>query len=126
MTPDSQPFVLIVDDCDSTRESLMVAFEAKGLHCKGVVDGETALELVTEGLCPTSALVAYHLAQATGAETTRGLKSICPNIQIIATSTEHSRRDEMIEAGAVEFLGKPFDLNLLFRHVTMEFDQDAH
>jgi DNA-binding NtrC family response regulator len=118
MPQDAQPFILIVDDCDSTRESLVAAFDAKGLLSKGAIDGEAALELVKDGPCAAIALVAYHLHNANGAETIRCLKLLCPKMRIIAMSIEHSRRGEMIEAGATEFFEKPFDLPALLTSVT--------
>ncbi len=120
MTQDTRPFILLVDACDPTRESLIVAFEAKGYICLGAVDGESAMDLVREGPCPIVALVDYHLPKASGAETTRCLKTLCPTMPLIGTSTEHSHCEEMIEAGAADFFAKPFDLTSLFETVSLE------
>ena len=122
MPQDTQPLILIVDDCPATREGLIAAFEAKDLLATGAVDGEAAMELMRDGSCAVTALVAYHLNRANGAETIRCLKLLCPNMRIIAMSTEHSRRGEMIEAGAAEFFEKPFDLHALLISVTSKLD----
>ena len=125
MQTSDTPLVLVVDDNDSIRDSLAAAFEAKRYRSVGAPDGEQALEMVRAGNCPAIAIIAYHLPGATGADTTRCIKLLCPRIMVVAISKEHSRQGEMLAAGADVFLAKPFNVRELMDKVSQRIGEGS-
>lgn len=104
--------VLIVDDDPSVAQVLMRLLSAEGYSVDVVRDGESALSCVARH-APDIILLDLGLPTIDGFEVCRRLKSapstrLVP-IVLITGLDERARRIAGIEAGADDFIGKPFD-----------------
>jgi DNA-binding response OmpR family regulator len=108
--------LLIVDDDPSVGESLSAALEASGLEVAIAGTGEEAITLSSTRM-PQAALVDYNLPGLNGAEVTRRIHNLDPAVPVIGFSAEERRREEMLAAGAAEFMAKPVDVGVLLESI---------
>jgi two-component system, cell cycle response regulator len=104
--------VLIVDDQKFGREALQVALEAEGYNLVAAGSGPEALELAA-GIRPDVVLLDVMMPDMDGFEVCRRIRqdpllSEVPVILVTALDDRQSRI-EGIEAGADDFVSKPFD-----------------
>lgn len=110
--PDSKPIVLIVDDEEAGRRSLEDALVRHGYELVMAASGREALEKATER-APDLVLLDLMMPDMDGFEVCRRLRSDpqlaeLPVIMITALDDRESRV-RGLEAGADDFLSKPFD-----------------
>ncbi|MDF8335759.1 hybrid sensor histidine kinase/response regulator [Novosphingobium cyanobacteriorum] len=117
---------LLVDDLPENLLALEALLQRKGLVCHKATSGEEALELL---LVQDMALAlldvqmpgmdGFQLAEfMRGAERTRHI----PIIFLTAGSADHQRRFRGYEAGAVDFLQKPIEADILRSKAAVFFD----
>ena len=106
--------VLIVDDDDIVRESLVIALENRGFVCDQASDGTEALVCITEKDFDV-VITDIEMPKMNGIELIRMTKQIRPRIPIIAiTGAEREFPYKMVmDMGADEYLGKPFSIKEL-------------
>ncbi|HET6910251.1 MAG TPA: response regulator transcription factor [Mycobacteriales bacterium] len=124
--------VLIVEDDDRIRASLRLALEDNGYRPIEAADGETALELMDEGP-PDVVLLDLMLPGIDGYETCRRIRRTS-DVPILIVSARVDSHDvvEGLEAGADDYIRKPFDvpeltarLRALRRRLRPAKDDDA-
>lgn len=116
-------FVAIIDDDEAIRESLRDLLEAAGLVARCFT---SANEFLTSGLYREAACLITDLLMPmmSGLELQMKLKEEQCDIPIIFVTAYGDPRigDEATNAGAVAFLAKPFDHQLLLKTVQAALD----
>lgn len=119
MTP-KQPFLLLVDDDDVTRDLLARSLERNGFVVTGVADGAEALTQINNESCDL-VLLDVLMEGMTGLEiltTVRRTRSTTDLPIIMATSKDQS--GDVVEAlrlGANDYVTKPFDIPVVLARV---------
>jgi len=107
--------VLVADDDRAVRESLVRAITLEGYEAHGVSNGAQALEWLTEHAADLIVLDVSmpHVDGVTVCRVLRGEGTRVP-ILMLTARTETSDRVAGLDAGADDYLPKPFDLDELF------------
>ena len=108
--------ILIVDDDSGARDTLEALLAPEGYHLSLACNGVEALEKAKK-LTPSLILLDVMMPEMDGFEVCRRLRSIpllaeVPVIMVTALDDRDSRL-QGIEAGADDFISKPFDFNEL-------------
>ncbi|NAZ77702.1 response regulator [Kineococcus sp. T13] len=114
------PHVLVLDDDDGIRTSLTLALEDEGYQVTGCASAEQALRAVAAAAGdrqgqPDVLVVDLMLGGIDGFTFIRRVRPICP-APVIVLSARHDKSDIVaaLEAGADDYVTKPFDLDELF------------
>ena len=111
-------FVAVVDDDDSVRTAIQGLLKSVGLSARAYASGEEFLDSGVQHL--SACLIAdIRMPGMSGLELQAKLNAECcliPTIFITAHGDQEMRLQAM-RAGAVEFLSKPFDDDLLIDSV---------
>jgi DNA-binding NtrC family response regulator len=108
---DNRKTVLLVEDEDVLLELLRGMLEANGFKVLIAMDGVEAIRLYRErGKDIAVVLTDMGLPALGGWEVLEEILKIDPSAKVICASgfLDNSLRDEMIAAGAVEFIQKPY------------------
>ncbi|MFY9804063.1 MAG: EAL domain-containing protein [Candidatus Acidiferrales bacterium] len=109
--------ILIADDDALTRRLLQKTLEQDGYEVVGAEDGRAALECLTSKGGPRLALLDWTMPALNGLEVCREIRrhSEHPYIYMILLTAKTSKEDVVsgLEAGADDYLTKPFDLEEL-------------
>ena len=103
--------VLVVDDNEGFRESLVMLLDTEELHVVGQgSDGEEAMGLV-DALSPDVVLMDVRMPMTDGIEATRRIKAHYPHIGIVALTGSEDQRAvrDMLVAGASGYVLKDSD-----------------
>lgn len=113
------PFVLVVEDDDDARESMLDLLGAEGWSARGVPHGAAALELLGAGVIPLVILLDLGTPVMDGWEFLRWRGQIegFAAIPVIVVSAD-PRRHEALELGAVAVVNKPTSPARLLRLMT--------
>ena len=110
--------ILIVDDEQAIRESLMMVLQDEGYSCEGVSNALQALEVVeTKGF--DLIITDLMMPRMKGSELIRKVKKNYPEQHIIIL-TSYSHADEAaaaLQAGADDYMLKPVDFDMLLERV---------
>jgi two-component system response regulator MprA len=110
--------ILLAEDDRATRESLTRALELEGYEVRAVSDGSAVFEAVTEE--PPEVIVLDlmmpHVGGLTVCRRLRAARDRTP-ILIVTARTEVSDRVSGLDAGADDYLPKPFALDELLARV---------
>lgn len=109
-TGTKQKSILIVDDQKEILATLQDWFLSQGFSCRTAENGNSALSLVKEGAFDLVLTDIVMPGGLEGLELTRQIKAVSPASQVIIMTgfgAEFSY-DEAIEAGAADFIRKPF------------------
>jgi DNA-binding NtrC family response regulator len=113
MTVSNQPSIrlLVVDDDDRMRCTLVNRFERKGMTVTEAASGEEALGKVPQAQCDV-ALLDFHLPGITGLELLSKLKESRPDLEVIMLTAHSSveTADLAKKCGAYDYLLKPVSL----------------
>lgn len=114
------PDVLVVDDDEIIRGMLGFLFEAEGHHVEQVADGAAALEVLREHQ-PDCMVLDLMMPGMDGMSVlkARHEEGLAPDTRVIVLTAKSGTEDAVWcwEAGADEFLTKPFDPDRLLRLV---------
>ena len=110
--------VLVVDD-----EPLILAFAEEGLNALGyqvvkAEDGARACEIYSQRAAEIDfVLMDIVLPGMSGIDATRKLREINPDVKVILSSGYSGRGNEreVLDAGGVDFIGKPYTVEMLSR-----------
>ncbi|WP_010649143.1 response regulator [Oceanobacillus massiliensis] len=105
--------ILVVDDAKFIRTTLTSMLESNGHHVVGEAEnGQEAIELYKK-LKPDLVTMDITMPVMNGIESIKGIKSIEDRATIIVCSAMGQQKVvvEAIEAGAKDFIVKPFDEN---------------
>jgi len=113
---------LIVDDSQFVRVYLRGLLEAKGIECEEAADGQTGLGLLSAGHTFDLALVDWYMPGMTGLEMVRriragGIRNV--KVMMVTTEGESEFIVRALDAGADEYLMKPFEIEALIEKLAM-------
>ncbi|BBL82245.1 HD-GYP domain-containing protein [Thermus thermophilus] len=108
------PTVLVAEDDPVQRLLLRRALEPLGVEVRLAHHGREALDLALEAP-PHLVLTDLHMPHMDGLELTRRLKALDPLLPVLlfTADRDHETRLRGLEAGADDFLNRPFDLTEL-------------
>src|ERR671919_296326 len=109
------PKVLIIDDNEDLRETLIVLLEDQGYAVISATDGESGVRAFDEAR-PDLVLTDVIMPNSDGVDAIRRMRAIDPAARIIAMSGGSlSGNDYQLrmakEAGAMDALAKPFEVD---------------
>ncbi|HKN20008.1 MAG TPA: response regulator [Terracidiphilus sp.] len=113
---------LIVDDSRFVRGFLRGMLEERGFACDEAADGRAALELLHGDLTFQLALVDWNMPVMNGLEMLRQLRADGfrdLKVMMVTTEAENDYIVRALEAGADEYLMKPFDDRALDEKLAM-------
>ena len=113
---------LIVDDSRFVRGYVRSLLEENGIDCEEAGDGQAALELVLAGQPFDVALVDWNMPVMNGIDMltqlrARGFTGI--KVMMVTTEAENDFIVRALDAGADEYLMKPFDEAALIEKLQM-------
>ena len=113
---------LIVDDSRFVRGYVRSLLEEKGIDCEEAGDGQAALDLVLGGEPFYVALVDWNMPVMNGIDMltelrARGFSGI--KVMMVTTEAENDFILRALDAGADEYLMKPFDNEALTEKLAM-------
>jgi two-component system chemotaxis response regulator CheY len=113
---------LIVDDSRFVRDFLRGLLEEKGIECEEAADGQAGIDKLNE--CPEFdiALVDWNMPVMDGLEMLRRLRADGHNdlkVMMVTTEAENDFIIRALDAGADEYLMKPFDDEALTEKLAM-------
>lgn len=104
---------LVVDDSRFIRNYLHSIFAERGVDCFEAADGAQGLQALRENGPFSVALVDWNMPVMTGLELLRALRADRvfdgTRVVMVTTEAEHDRIETALDAGADEYLVKPFD-----------------
>lgn len=103
---------LIVDDSRFVREFLRGLLEKKGIACADAPDGQAALDLLNTSPPFHLVLVDWNMPLMGGRELVRRLRAggfSNLKVMVVSTETDNDSIARALDAGADEYLMKPFD-----------------
>ena len=104
--------VLVVEDEPVNNRLFEATLRKNGFDVTTVFDGELALDLVEkcerEGSPFDAIVMDVMLPRLSGLDATRALRDSGFDGRIVAVSALHDCRQECLDAGCDDFLGKPF------------------
>jgi two-component system response regulator MprA len=111
--------ILVVDDERAVRESLRRALELEGYTVELAEDGRQALERLDEEAQPDAVILDVLMPGMDGLEVCRTLRSQGSRLPVLMLTarTQVEDRVEGLDAGADDYLTKPFALEELFARV---------
>jgi two-component system, chemotaxis family, chemotaxis protein CheY len=114
---------LIVDDSRSIRTYMRLLLEKEGLECVEAENGQDALGVIQQcGVCDL-ALVDVNMPVMGGLDCVKAMRSVpamdSMKIMMVTTEAEHALIESALEAGADEYLMKPFDAAALICKLQM-------
>jgi two-component system response regulator MprA len=125
--------ILVVDDDRAVREALRRALTLGGYEVQTAEDGEGAIESVAEGV-PDAVVLDLGLPGIAGLEVCRRVRLLGNRVPILILTARDAVGDriEGLDAGADDYLVKPFDveelkarLRALLRRAAPEEDPEA-
>lgn len=125
---DKRKTVLVVEDEDVLLELLRGMLEAQGFNVLIAMDGVEAVRLYRErGKAIAVVLTDMGLPAMGGWEVLEEILKLNPSAKVICASgfLDNSLRDEMIAAGAVEFIQKPYSYERLIALLRKLADMDS-
>ena len=113
---------LIVDDSRFVRDFLRGLLEEKGIECEEAADGQQGLNQIHENSPFDLALVDWNMPVMDGFDMLRSLRSEGYNemkVMMVTTEAEDDFITRSLNAGADEYLMKPFDNEALTEKLAM-------
>jgi two-component system, LuxR family, response regulator FixJ len=125
-TMQPEPIVYVIDDDDAVRQSLEFLLKTAGVNVRGFDSAKAFLE-VLPGIKSGCIISDVRMPEITGIDLLRRLKDGGHDLPVIVI-TGHGDVSLAVEAmkiGAVDFLEKPFDDDLLLAAVRAALNTDA-
>jgi len=113
---------LIVDDSRFVREFLRGLLRKRGIECAEAADGQAALDLIHGNPAFDLALVDWNMPVMGGLEMVRQLRAdgfTGIKVLMVTTEAENDYIVRALNAGADEYLMKPFDDEALSEKLAM-------
>ncbi|MGE0878144.1 MAG: response regulator transcription factor [Acidimicrobiia bacterium] len=114
----AESFVLIAEDDRGVRESLERVLRFEGYRVQAVIDGAQAIAAVVERE-PDVVLLDVMMPRIDGLTACRTLRNRHPKLPILMLTARHEIADRVagLDAGADDYLVKPFELGELLARV---------
>ena len=113
---------MIVDDSRFVRDFLRGLLEEKGIECEEAADGQSGLDKLNEFPDFDLALVDWNMPVMDGLEMVKHLRAEGFNemkVMMVTTEAENEYILRALDAGADEYLMKPFDDEALTEKLAM-------
>lgn len=122
----TRPTVYVVDDDDAVRRSLELWLRSLGMDVRGFGSGEAFLAGF-EPAVPACLVVDLRMPQMTGLELQERMRERGADVPIIFLTGHGTVRHAVraMENGAVDFLEKPFEKDVLLERVRQSLDRHA-
>ena len=122
----SQPCVFIVDDDDAAREGLALVIDTLGLACQAFENAERFLESYVAGT-PGCLVLDINMPGMNGDELQAELNRRNSHLPIIFLTAygDIATTVRTIRAGAVDFMTKPVQINLLIERIQAVLNHEA-
>jgi two-component system KDP operon response regulator KdpE len=108
--------ILIVDDDPQFRRTLRLALDSSGYEVGDVAGGKEALDRVA-GLEPDLIVLDWQLPDMDGIQTCKALRAHSDVPVIIVTGNRANPEAVALNAGANDYLTKPFSVNELLMRI---------
>ena len=119
-TPDTEPLIILVEDEDHIATGLLFNLQAEGYRTHHEADGDAALAYLLAApdageAAPAAILLDCMLPGTDGFAIVRALRTAKKFVPVLMLTARSRTEDvlEGLEAGADDYLAKPFDLNIL-------------
>jgi two-component system, LuxR family, response regulator FixJ len=125
-TMQPEPIIYVIDDDDAVRQSLEFLLKTAGITVRSFESGKAFLEILPE-IRSGCVVTDVRMPEITGIDLLRRVKEVNPYLPVIVI-TGHGDISLAVEAmkiGAVDFLEKPFDDDLLLAAVRAALNYDA-
>ena len=113
---------LIVDDSRFVRVFLRNLLEAKGIECEEAADGQAGIDHLNSGAPFDLALVDWNMPVMNGLEMLTQLRATGFDgikVMMVTTEAENDFIIRALDAGANEYLMKPFTKDLLLEKLAI-------
>jgi two-component system chemotaxis response regulator CheY len=113
---------LIVDDSRFVRGFLRGLLEGKGIECEEAADGQAGIDQLNRGLHFDLALVDWNMPVMNGLDMLKKLRARGNDgikVMMVTTEAENDFIAQALDAGADEYLMKPFDDEALTEKLAM-------
>jgi DNA-binding response OmpR family regulator len=108
--------VLLVDDDAQFRRTLRLALNSQGFEICEAAGGMEALNVLTAN-APDLVVLDWHMPEMDGIETCRAIREKV-DVSVIMVSADRSNSKVIaLEAGAADYLAKPFSLAELLARI---------
>jgi DNA-binding NtrC family response regulator len=116
--------LLIVDDDEQLRETMVRKFKRQGMEVSDAPSGEAALQLLAGNRFDV-ALLDLHMAGMSGLELLEKIKEQQPDIECLMLTAHGSMETAILamKKGAYDYLSKPFHLPDLEIHIQKAFEK---
>jgi two-component system chemotaxis response regulator CheY len=108
---------LVVDDSDIIRKILTAHLQKLGFHVTSAVNGREALDRLHSMERADIALVDWNMPEMDGITFLREVRASADHhalpVMMVTTNTELSHVSQALEAGANEYIMKPFTADML-------------
>ena len=121
-----EPIIYVIDDDDAVRNSLEFLLKTAGINVRGFESAKTFLDILP-GISSGCIITDVRMPEITGIDLLRRVKEFNADLPVIVI-TGHGDISLAVEAmkiGAVDFLEKPFDDDLLLAAVRAALSHDA-
>ena len=108
--------ILIIDDEVEILTLFKDVLESMGHKVEIAIDGESGLEKFRKSNFDL-VVMDYRMHGKDGIQVSKDIWDIDKNIKILFTSADSSIKKKTIDMGAVGFLLKPFDIDILVREI---------
>ncbi|MRG56719.1 response regulator [Phyllobacterium sp. SYP-B3895] len=112
------PVIAVVDDDASVREALAELLEVFDFRCRAFESPETFLAAHAPGRFDCL-ITDLHMKAISGLQLQQKLAEVDPGLPIVFISAHSDpvARSRALHCGAIAFLNKPIDDNVLYRHI---------
>lgn len=113
---------LIVDDSRFVRGYLRGLLEQKGIACEEAGDGQAGMDRLNSGAAFDLALIDWNMPVMDGLEMLERLRAAGFSelkVMMVTTEAENNFIERALDAGADEYLMKPFDVEALTEKLSM-------
>jgi two-component system, chemotaxis family, chemotaxis protein CheY len=113
---------LVVDDSRFVRSVLRGMLAEKGIQCEEAADGQAGIDQLNSGLAFDLALIDWNMPVMDGLEMLVRLRALgfdSLKVLMVTTEAENDFITRALDAGADEYLMKPFDDEALTEKLAM-------
>jgi DNA-binding NtrC family response regulator len=115
--------ILIIDDEMEILTLFKDFLESVGHEVEMAIDGEMGLEKFKDGSEFDLVVMDYRMYGKDGIQVSKDILNIDKNTKILFASADNSIKKKAIEMGAVGFLLKPFDIDVLMREIERVYEK---
>jgi DNA-binding NtrC family response regulator len=119
--------ILVVEDEDVLRRTLLECLRSVGVVTDGAENGAQAMDLVRSGTPFDAVLLDYKLPDACGLDLLRKIKRLAPDTNVILMTGFSSVQVavQAMKSGAADYATKPVNTDVLLRMIVAAIDQKA-